>query len=301
LLDFVGGIMLKNIKRFLLLLLPLLLMTSSIVGSDTSSCGRVFNDVPRPFSFRNKYFDVSGSMWEVGGYGSISIKSPNQDIKLFKLATKADFNSIFVVDSEFGFAVGTNGVIFVSKDAGNVWTTQREDAETELRAITCIDRLSCLAVGDRGTVLKTINGGADWNSQEIATDEDIFAVDFANDSTGWIAGRNGIVMKTTDRGNSWTINDTAFVFDDGRPRKEPVFWQTINFRDADKGCIAGYNIVMCTSDGGTTWNRASFNKRRDFLSLVFYNDKIRLLERCGNDFTSADFGKNWSAVKQKGL
>lgn len=294
--------------KIFLIFLPLALLATGGV-KDSISCGRVFDNIPGPFTFGNDYVDESGTKWGAGGSGTISIKSPNNELRVIRLETETDFRSIFVIDRQFGFAVGhkgnffvTNGVIYATKDSGETWVEQKTGVKVELEAITCVDHLNCWAVGKDGVVLKTMNGGADWDVHRIDKKETLLAVAFVNHSTGWIAGKKGLVMKTVDGGTTWKEEKAATFSTNNYSEKHAIVWKGISFRDANLGCIAGYNRIVCTSDGGKSWNRTVFNDQKavyNFINFAFYDDKIRVLEECAKDFISSDSGKTWCAIKQK--
>ena len=283
--------------------LSVVLVVSS-AATTLGECGRVFQNIPGPFSFGKYYVDETGTRWSAGGGGTLSIQPADSEAKVIKLSTEADFHSVFVVNRQFGFAVGDlensvsrQGSIFATGDGGQTWLEQKPNVKAELRAVNCLDYLNCWVVGEGGTILRSSNGGVKWNLSKVKQKETLLAVDFVNDRVGWTVGSNGLVLKTIDGGVTWNEEKTLL----GSEKSTFSAWRGIVFRDDNMGCIAGYNRIACTSDGGNSWNRTIFDDAKvmyNFINFVFYADRIRILEECGEDFVSTDSGKTWKRVKK---
>merc|ERR1712125_22896 len=101
-----------------------------------------------------------------------------------------------------GWAVGGKGVIAVTRDGGDNWTTQESGTSEDLLAVSFVNASSGWAVGKAGTVIATFNGGVTWKVRPFVDDHTLTGVSFVDESIGWVVGDNGI-FATVDRGTSW--------------------------------------------------------------------------------------------------
>src|SRR5262249_28478575 len=83
----------------------------------------------------------------------------------------ATLNDVFFVDGACGWAVGDQGVIWHTEDAGQTWQLQPSGTVCPLHSVWFVDRATGWAVGgqgvpyspvSRGLVLATIDGGHSW-------------------------------------------------------------------------------------------------------------------------------------------
>ena len=165
----------------------------------------------------------------------------------------------------------------------------------QLRSIYFADNLTGFIVGgqryQRGVLLKTLDGGSSWTASEIS-DKILFNIQFL-DSLGFAVGLEGRILKTNDLGNTWTLNQTpqyidlhAVQFSSGvlgadwysvggsgywngilfRTNNKGSLWvrdsvgqelRSIEFTSSSTGYIAGYGIVLKTTDGGVSWQATS--------------------------------------------
>lgn len=100
-----------------------------------------------------------------------------------------------------GFAVGTDGLILETKDAGETW--QRKDAGTDawLRALHV--RGDLIHVAGKGVMLRSEDLGETWAKLPIPEKRKLVDVAFTTDSHGWITNFDGEILETHDGGQSW--------------------------------------------------------------------------------------------------
>jgi len=127
--------------------------------------------------------------------------------------------SIFFIDTLKGFAVGDNGVLLATTDAGYNWTPAVAPVIRDFNAITFINPNVGFIVGGtasgsgKRTILRTINGGLNWSVLMDNPGGILKDISFADITTGYIVGDSATVLKTTDGGLSWqpTIIDTTLT------------------------------------------------------------------------------------------
>ena len=156
--------------------------------------------------------------------------------------------SIHFVNSNIGYAVGGNGVIVKSTDAGENWVAQASGTTDFLYDVFFIDELVGWACGEGGVVLKTTNGGASWNQMGSFCSSCSFrSIQMLSPSFGVLGGVNSTIAAfyyTTDGGSSW-IPVSAPV---GMPGCNDV-----EFLNTSVGFVVDYFDVYRTDDGGGSW------------------------------------------------
>ena len=100
------------------------------------------------------------------------------------------------------FAVGSNGTLLVSNDAGDSWSPVIVPTSEDLYSISSSGQNSnwLIACGSNGTIIKSTNAGADWVLQSTPTTEILYSALAATNSIHFAVGNNGIIIKTTDGG-----------------------------------------------------------------------------------------------------
>ena len=77
---------------------------------------------------------------------------------------------------QHGVAVGSNGTILRTENAGERWKRVDKNLREWLYAVTFADGLRGYAVGARGIILRTDDGGANWKDVESGLSTNLFAV-----------------------------------------------------------------------------------------------------------------------------
>jgi photosystem II stability/assembly factor-like uncharacterized protein len=72
---------------------------------------------------------------------------------------------VYFIDSSTGYAVGWNGTILKTINAGTNWTKLSSGTSNNLMSVCFTDANTGYAVGASGTILKTVNGGTNWTLQ----------------------------------------------------------------------------------------------------------------------------------------
>ena len=115
-------------------------------------------------------------------------------------ATLFDLRSVYFIDANIGWAVGSSGIIRTTTDGGTNWLCPSSGTIKDLRSVYFVDATTGWAVGSSGTILMTTDGGASWLSQSSGTSETMRSAFFTDAATGWAAGEGGAILKTTTGG-----------------------------------------------------------------------------------------------------
>lgn len=145
------------------------------------------------------------------------------------------------------WAVGADGAILRSDDAGGSWGPQASGTHQDLHGVYFVDPSEGYAVGDAGTVLRTTDGGGTWSVFNAGT-ADLTDVHFGTGATfgtpdpqvGVAVGRGGTIIKSSaGQVPSPTSNDLAAVY----------FVNDVGFAVGVDGTI------LKSVDSGSTWEQ----------------------------------------------
>jgi photosystem II stability/assembly factor-like uncharacterized protein len=116
-----------------------------------------------------------------------------------------DFNKLFFIDNNIGWAIGTEGKIFSTNDGGVNWTGQNSNINSNLRSILFINEKTGFVSGNDQTLLYTNDGGQSWDRQIVICDSGNIFSSLHSDIEGniWFISNYGEIFNTTDFGNSW--------------------------------------------------------------------------------------------------
>ena len=113
--------------------------------------------------------------------------------------TTSSLRGVFFVNATTGWAVGANGTVRKTVNAGSTWTNQ-STTTTQWNSVYFNSPTIGWIAGNGGAVRKTTDGGTTWSAQTSNTTQNINSVFFFNVNTGWAAANNGDLQKTTDGG-----------------------------------------------------------------------------------------------------
>ena len=103
-----------------------------------------------------------------------------------------NLGSVYFVNNNSGWAVGSCGTILHTNDSGINWTMQNNEFDNHLREVVFIDENSGWAVGYDGIILHTSDGGTHWNLQNSGTSFTLDFVCFPSAEVGYVVGIFGI-------------------------------------------------------------------------------------------------------------
>ena len=178
------------------------------------------------------------------------------------LLTSAILSDVYFIDSDNGWAVGSDGTIIATDDGGTTWINQPSPDSTDLYGVHFINSTHGWVVGKSGLILTTDNGGIKWNYQEqIETYPTLNSVHFVDQNNGWAAGDGGTVLATSDGGVTWVLQTSNSV----------SILNDIHFIDQNNGWAAGdADTVLATINGGTTWAPQTIGTTNVNLSSIHF-------------------------------
>ena len=233
--------------------------------------------------------------------------------------TFENLNSVFFVNNNIGWAVGSANTIIKTTDGGESWINKLDLGRTILNSVYFINQNKGCVVGydpefypPNGKILLTSDGGEIWDSASFNIALKLNGVFFASEQVVYTVGEEATVLKSTDGGINWTdvgldssytlnslffINEnTGWVVGNSRRRFQTtnggISWEphhittnyeninSVFFINANKGWALGSGIVAITNDGGETWTEIS-TTYWDQKSIFFVDDYTGYIT--GND------------------
>lgn len=163
--------------------------------------------------------------------------------------------------SSRGWAVGQNGLILRTFDAGNTWQQASSSVSENLRAVHFPTDQTGWAVGSNGVILRSLDGGQTWQQQPSGTSSYLKGVHFLNDEEGWVVGNDGVILHTENGGDDWSTQASG--------TSEAL--HSVEVDGSGIGFITGrYGLLYRTDNGGKDWELSYSGafKRLSALELV---------------------------------
>ena len=210
-------------------------------------------------------------------------------------------HSVFFLDQNRGWAVGSRGTLLSTVDGGRTWKTKSSPIEDTIRDIYFTDDQNGVIVCERNIyeiktndeprayLLKTMDGGEHWKKVTVrggAIDARLMRTVFTGNGRGWAFGEGGSMFVTADAGSSWNRLQapTRYLLLGGA---------IIN----DSGWLVGAgSTILQTNDGGETWHHARFTAPINvrFNATAFLNDRVGwAVGSNGAVFRTINGGRSW--------
>jgi photosystem II stability/assembly factor-like uncharacterized protein len=103
-----------------------------------------------------------------------------------------------------GYALGHDGTVFRTADAGQTWISSPSTITATLAAAHFADSSNWIAVGAGGKIVRTTNGGASWSTIGGTPAKALTSLAFLDTLTGWAVGDSGLILQTLDGGTTWS-------------------------------------------------------------------------------------------------
>lgn len=146
------------------------------------------------------------------------------------------------------FAVGTNGFVISSINAGNSWTLRLSGRDVDYTGVKFrTDNLGYI-IGTNGRFFVTSNGGNTLVDRSRPLSVTFKDIDFPSNNFGYISGDAGTVLRTSNSGANWS----SLNLDNSRSINGLFFYaNTIGYAVGDRG------YIVRTVDSGLTWQKLS--------------------------------------------
>lgn len=175
-----------------------------------------------------------------------------------------DLNSLFFIDENIGWAVGSSGKIVSTHDGGINWIARNSNSTSNLRSVLFIDEEIGFVSGNNQTLLYTNDGGQSWDKKIVVCDSGKIFSSLHSDIEGdiWFISNYGEIFNSTDLGISWEC----------KYQLESWGYTYLYFSNSYSGiAIPGWGRTLVkTNDGCETWRSVSIPAQ--WMGDVFFID-----------------------------
>ncbi len=208
---------------------------------------------------------------------------------LFSLFANISFaqglNSVTTPDGINVIAVGNQGKIYRSNDAGATWAVYTQSSDN-LNSVSSFGNDVWIA-GSSGNVYKTTKTLSHISGISTGQNFKINCITFLNANNGFLCGEGGRLYKTIDGGSTWSMSDEGIG---------NVDLNSISFANTLNGTVVGAGgNVFSTTDGGNNWTQESVPSSKNLLKVKQFADGIVAVGEYGTILTKQ--GKDsWQSV-----
>lgn len=206
--------------------------------------------------------------------------------------TRAMLTAVSFPDDWHGWAVGHDGVILATADAGETWQRQDPgaDLETSYLDVLFVNAQHGFAVGAYGKFATTTDGGVTWKPAKPAESE-LHYNRIAAGPNGflYLAGESGTLLGSNDGGTTWVKSELPY--DGSLFCVVPV--------DARTVVVAGLRgHVFLSTDNGGNWTQCPVEMKTLLMGgTVLRSGMIVLAGQGGNFLLSRDHGMTFTSWK----
>jgi len=285
----------KKISIFVLMLFVVFFLFSNKIIAQTGWFWQ--NPLPTGQTLKDVHVLDENTTIAVGGAGTI-IKTTDGGISWVAQSsgTNADLYSVYFVDLNIGWTVGSGGgTILKTTNGGTSWSSQGSQNYDPLYSVFFINSSIGWIAGEDNTILKTTNGGTNWIFQQGTFPKSVRSIYFTDENNGCAAGIDydgnnyfGVIIKTTDGGESWTNQYSGY------------WLLSLYFINSNTAWVVGGGIILNTNDGGTSWNPQITGTSYQLYSVHFSDSNFGWAvgydgnASSGIILNTSDGGKNWN-------
>lgn len=237
---------------------------------------------------------VAGRLVMVGADGHILLRQEDGQVDQAKVPVDLLMTALHFVDDQHGWAVGHDGVVLHSDDAGASWSKQLDGRTINALLLKWaqgeVDRLEADPTADEQALdnarfaLDDIHAGAAAGPSRPLLD-----VWFRSVNEGWVVGAYGTVLHTTDGGSSW-----AYVAQLDNPDR--LHLNTVLGLGNGDLMIAGEGGRLYRRSAGQ-WQPPQILTPASLYNLVQLRDgRVLAMGFGGALFSSQDHGRHWQVA-----
>jgi photosystem II stability/assembly factor-like uncharacterized protein len=238
---------------------------------------------------------------------SLSVPSTNaQAWSKQRTGSLSWLHSVFFLDQQRGWVVGSKGTLLSTVDGGKTWKPKNSSTDDVVRDIFFVDEQMGWMVVEvnfyqlknktdpRAYLMKTTDGGEHWtrvNIKGVDVDARLVRAVFSRGGRGWVFGEAGTIYTTRDSGETWTRLQS--------PTRHLLLGG--NFIDEDRGWLVGAGAtIIQTSDGGDTWHKSLLPQSTGdpirFNATSFANNRLGwAVGSRGSIYRTINGGRTWQA------
>lgn len=245
----------------------------------------------------------------VGAHGNIVFSDDDgRNWKQAQVPVSVTLTAVDFPTSQDGWAVGHDGVVLYSTDAGVTWTKQfdgyaankaiveaaeENKVDAELSLEEAIKSQDQNAISEAELLLENITYALDdaVYDQEAGSTKPFLDVWFYDNKLGFIVGAYGMVFKTTNGGQTW--NDWSASL----KNPDRLHINSINKIGARSLISVGeQGMILRSDDLGSTWRTLPSPYEGSLFGAFADGENVIVFGLRGNLFRSIDGGSDWQAL-----
>jgi photosystem II stability/assembly factor-like uncharacterized protein len=213
------------------------------------------------------------------------------------IETRDRFLSVVAV-GDVMWAVGKDGKIIRSENAGKSWAPQPTGLHINFQSIAAWDPNNAVVVANAGQGLVTSDGGKTWEPVALPVSDQgsgkVLRVRIDPQGRAWAVSEINVILRSADHGKTW--ERVTKVDDD-------VAWNDIAFTGAGTACVVGeFGRLVCSADDGVTWEPRETKVEPSLMSVAFRDEQHGVaVGLSGTVLATDDAGATWRQAPVAGL
>jgi len=203
------------------------------------------------------------------------------------LERRDQFLGVAILSDQVFWAVGSNGKIVRSDNAGGNWVAQKSPTSQNLQSIAAWSPDIAVAGGNEGIMIRTEDAGRRWVFVDVPLSEvanKILRVRAYPDGTGWAVGEYGTLLKTIDQGAHWHR---------ALPEKDQA-WNDVAVSGTHAWLVGEFGQAMRSEDAGASWQAADTGVESSLMAVAFRDASHGVaVGLSGTVISSDDGGITW--------
>ena len=195
---------------------------------------------------------------------------------------------VWFVSPKVGFAVGEQGDLIVTRNAGKSWTIMPEGTADTWYGVRFATPKIGWVVGTGGQIMQTTDAGRSWQQRGSPTASPLLCVASADKGTVWAGGEGGSLVGSANGGGRWSVLSGSSGYD----------LDALAATSSSKLWAAGTGgTLLQTTDAGQHWTRKASGARAALRGLDFLNaSRGWAAGDSGTLLLTTNGGGKWSAA-----
>jgi len=231
-------------------------------------------------------------LWGVLGCSLLgSVTHASEPVVLYQ-GTAHDALYDLCLAGQNGVAVGSDGLILQSIDAGESWEAQEPFTSVALLGVSC-STTPRLVVAQQGRIFRW--DGQGYKPIASGTEARLLGVDANVNGLAFVVGGFGTVSRSTDGGKHWeTLSfDWEAILNDFL---EPHLYDVHISAQGVVTIVGEFELVLRSLDGGDTWNTVHKGEASSFGLYLQTDGGGFAVGQDGRVIRTRDGGANWAVV-----
>ncbi|MGL6244146.1 WD40/YVTN/BNR-like repeat-containing protein [Pseudomonas sp.] len=199
----------------------------------------------------------------------------------------ADLNAVSFPSSTQGWAVGNDGVVLHSSDAGLTWKKQLDGRQIGALLVEHYGALSRVEPGNEQW-LKFVEDG--HRMIEEGADKPLLDVWFANEKTGYVVGAFNLILRTDDGGQHWT------PFQDRTDNPQGLHLNAIAYTGDALYIVGEQGLLRKWNESAQRFVALDTPYQGSFFGVIGKPGEVLVYGLRGHVFRSIDGGSSWTPL-----